>query len=53
MKVGEKLRVFIPSSLAYGERGIPGVIPPDAPLVFDIEIVDEKLPTKQNRLNKK
>ena len=46
MKVGEKLRVFIPSSLAYGERGIPGVIPPDAPLVFDIEIVDVEVTDK-------
>ena len=46
MKVGEKLRVFIPSSLAYGERGIPGVIPPDAPLVFDIKIVDVEVTDK-------
>lgn len=39
MKVGEKVRVFIPSDLAYGKQGAGNVIPPDADLIFDIEIV--------------
>ncbi len=40
MKVGDKTTLFIPSHLAYGNRGIPGVIPPDSELVFELEIVD-------------
>ena len=39
MKVGDKATLFIPSHLAYGPRGIPGVIPPDADLIFELEIV--------------
>lgn len=38
-KVGEKGTIFLPSSLAYGERGAGGVIPPNSPLIFDIEVV--------------
>ncbi len=40
MKVGDKATLFIPSHLAYGNRGIPGVIPPDSELVFELELVD-------------
>lgn len=40
MKVGDKATIFIPSHLAYGKRGIPGVIPPDSELIFNLEIVD-------------
>src|SRR5690606_12621846 len=39
MKIGEKATLFIPSHLAYGNRGIPGVIPPDSELMFELEIV--------------
>jgi len=38
MKVGDKARVFIPYYLGYGERGNPPVIPPNANLVFDIQL---------------
>lgn len=39
MKSGSKWRVFIPSELAYGERGAGNAIPPHSPLVFDIELI--------------
>lgn len=38
MSVGDRVRAFIPSALAYGEMGAGDVIPPNADLVFDIEI---------------
>ena len=40
MKTGDKVRLFIPSHLGYGPSGIPNVIPPNADLIFDLEIVN-------------
>ncbi|MBT8309087.1 MAG: peptidylprolyl isomerase [Flavobacteriaceae bacterium] len=42
LKVGDKARFVIPSNLAYGSAGAGGVIPPDATLVFDVELMDVK-----------
>ena len=42
LQVGDKARLVIPSHLAYGSQGAGGVIPPDATLIFDIELMDVK-----------
>lgn len=42
LKVGDKARFAIPSNLGYGSRGAGGVIPPDATLVFDVELMEVK-----------
>jgi len=39
MQAGSVWRIYIPSALAYGEKGIPGIIPPFSALVFDVELL--------------
>ncbi|WP_446051005.1 peptidylprolyl isomerase [Zobellia laminariae] len=42
LKVGDKARLVIPSSLGYGSAGAGGVIPPNATLLFDVELMGVK-----------
>lgn len=39
MREGGHWRIEIPAKLAYGSHGVPGVIPPNMPLIFDIELL--------------
>jgi len=42
MKIGGQRTIIIPSEMGYGRRGAGNVIPPNADLVFDVELLDIK-----------
>ncbi len=48
MRIGGRRKLKISPHLAYGERGIPGRIPPDAVIIADIEIIEERTMESSN-----
>ena len=48
MNVGSKARIFLPSELAYGDRGVPNVIEPGAMLIFEVELLGIENQEKEN-----
>jgi peptidylprolyl isomerase len=52
LRVGDHAILVIPSTIAYGSRGVPNVIPPDSTLIFIIEVVDAKASSLTDALSK-
>ena len=47
MNIGDKALFFIPSKLGYGERGAGNVIPPNANIIFEVEMLEGPKPTTE------
>lgn len=42
LSLGEKARITCPANYAYGSKGVPGVIPPNSTLIFEVELLQFK-----------
>jgi FKBP-type peptidyl-prolyl cis-trans isomerase len=40
LSIGARARMVIPADLAYGKKGFPGLVPPNTPVEFDIELIE-------------
>ena len=40
LSIGARAKVLIPADIAYGARGFPGLVPPNTPIEFDIEVLE-------------
>jgi len=49
MPVGSKWQLFIPSEMAYGERGAGGDIAPNSTLIFEVELLSINPPEEQKK----
>jgi len=48
-KKGGKGTLYLPPELAYGDREIPGLIPPNSPLIFEIEVIEVQTPEEYEK----
>lgn len=39
LSIGERAKITIPAHMAYGERGFPGLVPRNSPIIFDLELI--------------
>ncbi|MEL3907184.1 MAG: FKBP-type peptidyl-prolyl cis-trans isomerase [Treponema sp.] len=49
MKTGAKYKLYIPSKIGYGERGVPQVIPPNSVLIFEVELLEILPPAAEKK----
>ena len=51
LSIGERANITIPSHLAWGELGFPGLVPPRSDLIFDIQLLEYKSKDQKHKWN--